>query len=240
MSLPKFIHMIDFSDIDHPKLNIPFTRLDIQPDPIEGISKYNEFIEIISNRDKHFKRVEDDGGEIIDRDATSKIFTHFLGNVSYEDINTMLEIRRTSFVSCWVNGDKESLPMWNLYAGIEGVFIMVNKESLINKLKAVGVTKYGNAIYKKENVSIENAPFHKNEYYEYENEFRFLIKSESKEKVIIKTIDLDDDLEFSVKTHPQVPEWIKDCYSKVLKVQSIHINNSEFEIAFKKITEIIG
>lgn len=227
-TLSKLIDMLGLSDESNPVLKIPFTRLDIQSDPIEGVSNYSELMNIIKARDDYFKNVREDGGEIINEEKTTNLFKHPVD----EKINTILKTRKTSFVSCWVNGKEENLPMWNLYAGFEGALITLKKKGLVQSLTESGVSEYKNVEYEKEVSTPEDAPFYKNNFYKYENEFRFVIRKNIDEKVIYKDVSIDMNLGLTISTHPQASNLIKKCYRKIASNDVLKIRDSLYTSDF--------
>lgn len=240
ITLPKLIDMLDLTDQSNPVLKIPFTRLDLQSDPIEGVSNYSELISILKFNDDYIKRVEKDGGIINDKKAVKDYYKNF-SNVNIDEIlEEIIETRKTSFVSCWVNKKEESLPMWNLYSRKEGAVIKINKKHLVNSLKDSGVRKYDNVVYEKEAKTQDEALFRKNNYYKYEDEFRFVIRSHKGEKIIYKEISIDKKLEFTIVTHPQASDLIKNCYQKIVDHKAITLRESSLVMDFLLLKEFLG
>lgn len=238
MTFPKIVDFFQVDDEGQHYLKIPFTRLNIQEDPIEGITNINAFVEVLRDYYEYKSVVEDGGGEILDIHATMSSFASENKNTQEESIKKIQKIRNSSYVSCWVNSEEEHLPMWNLYANRQGAIVQIDKDSLIGKLNEMSVTS-DTVCYEKNVNDLEKAPFHKNDYYSYENEFRFLITDDSRNDVILFKDVYINSSKIKVKTHPQAEPWIKNNYNTILKNHSVDVINSDYEFFFNEVSRYL-
>lgn len=141
--------------------------------------------------------------------------------------------QRKYFLSCWLVHHRESVAMWNTYSDANGIALKVRAHDLIcaiesntNNISDSDTIKYlyhGQIVYKdflksndrkslKDNVRIIG--FHKDLSFEYEREYRFLLKqdvnSENEDIPFLKMkIDGFDNLKFNMIFHPKMEDWKK-------------------------------
>ena len=201
-----------------------FTRLDLLPDPFEGIMtrliKERYIAKLTPSKEKINPRLSK---EFREKALEEKEYIESL----YE--KDAPKRQKSQYVNCWFKGDRESMAMWNLYSNKEGVAIKINGRYLVDYLKRIIeiqpllMKKYkficGNVEYYKlnpvdlkEKVNIKYSAFKKDVSYEYEHEYRFLIATPltniDKNPSNIK-LDLTDNFFHNVEIicHPEMPDW---------------------------------
>jgi len=230
--------MIDEDEDGNPQLKIPFTCMEIQNDPIEGVFNYGDFNSSMRNYNSYKDRVVKDGGEIIN-ELKTQITMASINGVDRKAVEEVIRIRKNTYISCWVEGNEESLPMWNMYSGKQGFLITVNKEELIKQLSSS--VESDNVNYERKNVEPNKVPFVKNEYYKYENEFRFLIRDNScSSNVIFKRIDRGDDLNLKIKPHPRMEDWIERSYKEIIENAGLSCVKSDFYDDFQTLKRLLS
>ena len=172
-----------------------FTRLDKFEDPIEGIR--TSLLRELNSSDKQ-----------LDLDAPK-----------------IREMQTRNYVNCWFAGDRESMAMWNLYSNADSVVIKVDFEllkkeiekSFKNNLRTTPDLKiFGKSVtYLDLNPfdsnlplqKISNSAFKKDRCFEYEKEYRFLIKTSSAIPEEFHKIPINfEKLKLKVLAHPKIEE----------------------------------
>lgn len=122
LSLHKFISFLK-------QRTLFFTRLDLFPDPFEGVSttliKQRYLARLTPTREKMNPRLPQ---ELIEKNLREKEYTERL----YD--KEALKRQKSQYVNCWFKGDRESMAMWNLYSNKESIAIKINKKILLDYL----------------------------------------------------------------------------------------------------------
>jgi hypothetical protein len=122
--------------------------------------------------------------------ADYKIWNDRLNSLGEKDVNHAQNYQRKEFcISCWHYNDKESLPMWKLYSQMgNGIAIQTTfqdfKESFkyIDDIITAGAVTYidyeKESFFKGKKYNVEGIIpfFHKRSIYEYEHEYRAIIR----------------------------------------------------------------
>lgn len=153
-------------------------------------------------------------------------------------------------ISCWHNVDNESLAMWDtsfdsfdkrrVYAikfelnELIGLFNSSNVPILTSE------NLFGNAVYQdlknkgsiSKNKRIRNAAFRKENAFEYEKEFRFILKLKSKFNTEGQNINIGNpqDLKFTIMVNPLLKKRVFNYYEYILKndpIAKIKLRHSE-------------
>ena len=103
---------------------IRFTRMDEFEDPMEGVP-LRALVTYAEERDLELIGDDKLSDLILDRTKFKK-----LSKEMQDRITNIKAIQRSSFVSCWFLGKRESMAMWNLYSNTDGVAVKVSAASL--------------------------------------------------------------------------------------------------------------
>lgn len=167
--------------------------------------------------------------------------------------------RMDRFVNCFYASNYESLAMWQLYSGIQGVAIRFKSDSLLDYIKnfysqnlgekyqlSANYVEYKNIINKEYydedgNIEMPNitfSPFKKDEIYSYEKEYRILLfrYNSIDERPTVK-IDSWDNLDFDVYVHSELDNWKIKIIEDLLKEYGIDKRVVKSEIITNKIVE---
>ncbi len=240
--LHRFIYLIT-------KKKIFFTRLDNLDDPFEGLStkflRNNHLNAKTEAQLEHSYSLLNENNEEFEK---LKKFSHVIQN-------QIKEVSQTKqYVSCWFNGDRESMAMWNLYSNHDSVAIKVNFEILRDclsqsfsqlvsenngKISIVGdEIKYLRLNPFDENLKRQSLNFSalkKDESYSHENEYRFLIISndlETRPQFFSVPIDLEK-LKLTILTHPKMEHWKFENLKELLKLTKLNIELIKSPIVLK-------
>lgn len=162
------------------------------------------------------------------------------------------------FLSCWLIHHRESVAMWNSYSDDNGLALKINSGQLIESITRYGVLLsdaekmknmfHGKVAYidflnpierLKFKQEINIIGFQKDESFEHEKEYRFLIKQDihnyRDDLLSIAKLKLNnfDDLKFDLIFHPKMSEWKKENIKKILKVlklKNFTPKNSELKL----------
>lgn len=179
------------------------------------------------------------------------------------DFLHLLEIlkiyRMDRFVNCFYASDFESLAMWQLYSGIQGVAIRFVSKSLLDYIEnfysknlSENYSLNGNYVDYRNVINIDFydefvnptkpditfSPFVKDIMYKHENEYRiFILRHNSiDEKPIIK-INNWSDIDFEIFVHSDLEDWKKQIIQDLLDDKGISKEVKQSEIITKKIVE---
>lgn len=176
-----------------------------------------------------------------------------------QKLNTLKHKQKRCFASCFYAADEESIAMWKLYGGIQGVAIKFDSVELFNALNDVynktlndkmefGGNKmnYLNLIninpYTEtgEIVKLDQdySPYNKDISYRHENEYRFILINTNPDLIDSKNkslkIDLDDRyLEFIVS--PDTEQWKKDLLNQLINKNGYDKTISNSRIITKEV-----
>jgi len=204
-----------------------FTRLDAFDDPIEGVTAWQ-----LGQREKVKDwaiSVDGFNPNIPLNMRRNMVLEKKVSDAVY--IEEVKKSQKCQFINCWFHGDRESMAMWDLYAGRDSVAVKVKAEDLIvqTKLSAEGLVKEcGNRIcfiggpvkYYKLNPfdqrakrpPIKYAMMKKDEAYKHESEFRFGISAllnwlEDDPKEFFRLELSTVNLEVELICHPMMEHW---------------------------------
>lgn len=224
MDLIKFIHMMS-EEI------LYFTSLDKFDDVLEGTSE--EAALMI----KTTREIADIPREQRKLNIPENFYTeHGFGVLNIHE--RLKHFQKEFFVNCFYSSDTESEAMWNLYTGLQGVAIRFDAIKLFDYIKnyhekklkdrytfGAGRMDYKNLcdldFYDEKGTIIEPttnmSPFSKNEIFEHENEYRFILckLDENSEKPVVKIEDWNL-LGISVFACPDMDEWKIDLIEKLI------------------------
>jgi len=201
-----------------------FTRLDLLPDPFEGVTttliKQRYLAKLIPPRERMNPRLPQ---ELIEENLRQKEYTER----QYDEES--IKKQKSQFVNCWSRGERESMAMWNLYSNKESIAIKITKKDLLDYLENIlnmqpllfpgyklicGPVKYYelNPVNLKVAVNVPYSAFKKDVAFEFEKEYRLLIvKPLDKIDDIVVNIDLNitDILmnKMEIICHPEMNKW---------------------------------
>jgi len=199
-------------------------------DPMEGIP-LRALITYEEERDLDIIKDEKLSDLILDRTKFKKLSVEMQNR-----IKNIKAIQRSSFVSCWFLGKRESMAMWNLYSNTDGVAVKVPATSLFKHFEEVsdaffneGASAFygGKVIYQDfktinaedESSIVPKIALRKDESYKHEEEFRFVVrtKSDSEESESFTSTILNlSSLKMKVVCHPLMAEWKRDNIKQIL------------------------
>ncbi len=222
-----------------------FTRLDKFQDPIEGIptgllrrnAKYSTIPSSVSDFPESVPESERE------KLVNEKKMHEYLMDENIE------KNQKCQYVSCWFSGTRESMAMWNIYSNSDSVALKAdfktlkdglnssfqdfivendNKISIIGEsIKYLPLNPFDSKLEKQKLVS---SGLKKDESFEYEKEYRFLISSKknanAQKMFFAIPVDLNS-LKLTVVTHPSMEEW------KFQNIQKL-INKSGKSISLQK------
>jgi hypothetical protein len=188
-----------------------------------------------------------------------KIENEFFNEKGREFLFMLEQIKKfriNRFVSCFYTSDYESLAMWHLYSGKQGVAIKYKSESLLEYISTffsqnlkdkyqltANYVKYLNLLNK--NIYDEFgkpilpnssfSPFIKDIMYEYENEYRILIfgSNPTDERPIIKINDWND-IDFEIVVFSDLEDWKIKIIQELVRDYGINSSVRKSEIITKK------
>jgi hypothetical protein len=238
------------------------TRLDKFEDKKEGITLNHLILKKLKNETEKFLNNNKIGNSISVEVAGGKM------NRIDDEIN---QIQKSNFANCWFIAEEysESVAMWNLYSSPNSVAIKIKYSDFKNKLLKNGFTAYENSLeivcapikyvnfsnpYSEE-FNLIDSVFLKDLSFQYENEFRIIIKKEFKkipveyhpeiyrkksEKLhqifepfgINLIINQFEDYNFEIVFHPKSQDWIKKDIKKIVKLSKVNLkfNDSLLEL----------
>lgn len=244
----KFINLYEFLSFLKNR-ELYFSRLDTFEDEFECCSEADAWNIVQSLRI----------AEIIKSHRNIEIEDNFYENNGLSAINHLIPLKeyQTKFCgSCFFSSDSESVAMWKLYSNNLGVAIKFNSKELTQNIKSnfkklkdtdvklkYGSMKYVNrfeiSIYD-ENSNIRtldttNSPFHKDQSFNHENEYRFIIEKINglfiSEGYGIK-LDLDEKY-FSFYVSPGTQDWQIDILNSLLNEYGINKKIEKSQIVHK-------
>ncbi len=147
---------------------------------------------------KYVSRVLTDGGIINNKKSLLKSLNKLFGiNDSLsKELLEAIEYSNEHLMLCWFKGtenspDSESFAMWDLYAKNNGILIGYPLQDVVDSFKKIDLQvsnknlEYVNFLTKDFDPNLHcnlNSLFFKNESYEHEKEYRFIIKEKSNVK----------------------------------------------------------
>ncbi len=225
---------IDFNKLLYLIINkqIYFTRFDNFEDGLEGLTGRGIELKMLTQQEPLTK----DNINGFD-DETKENLINFDKNNRQEYLNTIRNSQQTQFASCWFLEKKESLAMWKLYSGKEGVAIRFNAKQLIDtiiaaaqnytnsdfKILYLGPVDYKN-IWPVDLTETFDGKFNglkKDKSYIYENEFRFVVavskKHKGKHNSFMLPIGELSSYNMSIITNPFMENWKIENLKSLLK-----------------------
>jgi hypothetical protein len=238
------------------------TRLDKFEDKKEGITLNHLILKKLKNETEKFLNNNKIGNSISVEVAGGKM------NRIDDEIN---QIQKSNFANCWFIAEEysESVAMWNLYSSPNSVAIKIKYSDFKNKLLKNGFTASENTLeivcapikyvnfsnpYSEE-LNLIDSVFLKDLSFQYENEFRIIIKKEFKkipveyhpeiyrkksEKLhqifepfgINLIINQFEDYNFEIVFHPKSQDWIKKDIKKIIELSKVDLkfNDSLLEL----------
>jgi hypothetical protein len=205
MDVYKFYDMVQ-------QQHIPLPRMSSFSDPLEGIP-----LGLILDLKENNSSIQD---YILKRDL--------LPPESQKRIDSYWMIQRSTYVSCWFHSKQESMAMWDLYAGKDGVAISVDAASLIGKVMEyldsvedysinaayAGFVKYKDVLDFQpakdiENMKVSRVALRKHSSYDHEKEFRIVFRRREDSDVNFLSIPIPSFhlIDSQFYTHPGMQPW---------------------------------
>ena len=227
---------------------IRFTRMDEFEDPMEGIP-LRALITYEEERDLEIIKDEKLSDLILDRTKFRKLSTEM-----QDRIKNIKAIQRSSFISCWFLGNRESMAMWNLYSNPDGVAVKVPIFTLLNHFEKESDAFFepdissfyaGKVVYQNfktidatdESSTVPKIALRKDESYEHEKEFRFVIRTKNDSEELdsfTSTIEDLSKLNLKVVCHPLMAEWKRNNIKQLLKDAQLEKAFTPSEIRLRK------
>lgn len=241
MRLWRYLDIYKFYDMVSRK-HIPLTKMGLFSDPLEGISLG---LIIDMNGLKH-----SDGKHFGINDLLA--INDKLPKEVQARISSYFEIQQTTYVSCWFHSDQESMAMWNLYSGKDGIALSVNAMNLIGKVQEhlgqvadplikaayAGFVKYVDVLdfnigIDVSRMKVNKVALRKHKSYEHEKEFRIVLRyGKSVSNVVgsvseinflsIPIVDFNS-LDAKFYTHPEMPSWKQFCVARMSAQNNLDI-----------------
>jgi hypothetical protein len=227
MSLPKFLYLINYSELF-------FCRLDKLSDQLEGTLPI-----------KNKTQIQE---EIFSLHFT--ISNHFASDFANHEEENINSSRQYTLASCWSKNEDESFALWKLYLDGHkyGIAVQTTYQKIKNSIcSADDDILFGEVIYDDSvnDVKQSTLNFRKNKYYSFENELRAIILNQyiindSKEKLpkyeIGKYIKVKlNELIEAVYISPLAPEWFNKLVADIIFTQY----KLSFPIKGSKIKEVL-
>jgi len=204
------------------KKQIYFTRFDNFEDGLEGLTGRGIELKMLTQQKPLTENNINDFEE-----KTKEELINFDKNNRQEYLNTLTNSQQTQFASCWYLEEKESITMWKLYSGNDGVAIRFNARQLIDTIIATAesytnsdfkILYFGPVDYKNIwpidlNEIFDNKfnGLKKDKSYNHENEFRFVAsvfaKHKGNHKNFLLPIGELSSYELSIITSPFMKNW---------------------------------
>lgn len=227
---------------------IRFTRMDEFEDPMEGVP-LRALVTYAEERDLELIGDDKLSDLILDRTKFRK-----LSKEMQDRITNIKAIQRSSFVSCWFLGKRESMAMWNLYSNTDGVAVKVPATSLFKHFEEVSESFFevgASAFYggkvdyqdfktigaEDDSASVPRVALRKDTSYEHEKEFRFVVRTKSgseENESFTSTIDDLSILNMKVVCHPLMAEWKRNNIQQILKDAKLEKAFTLSEIRLRK------
>jgi len=153
-------------------------------------------------------------------------------------VENMKRDRKNLYVNCFFASGSESVAMWNLYSGIDGVAIKYSADSLLEYIRTyykailksdffieAGMVSYEKVInhqmYDSNGEIVRDfniSPFIKDECYKHENEYRIIItkRNDSKSAPILPIVDWNR-IDFDIYVHSDLEDWKISTINDILK-----------------------
>lgn len=216
----KFFDLYKFISFLRTK-EIIFSRLDQFEDAMEGCSE--EMANLLTN----------------ELQIAESSRSHKKSDLNTE-LNTLKNMQRIIYASCFYASNEESIAMWKLYTGVQGVAIRFHSFELYKNMRKVHSQALGdkmdlggnkmdyinllNTNHDKEDGSIKKlnqsySPYNKDVSYKHENEYRFILVSHTPSIVgtEVKTLKIDLDekyIDFIVS--PDTENWRKELLNQLI------------------------
>lgn len=228
-----------------------FSRLDLFQDPFEGIATRSIKENYMAGRMPNLEDM-DDRIPIEQRQDVLDLKKALEAKFEQESLIK----QKTQYINCWFKGQRESMAMWNLYSDKTGIALKINGRQFIDYLKEqidnekelypnyklicgqVEYRKLNPVDLEQEKTNIKYSALKKDESFQYENEYRLLIKSPETEYFVqnnpdVIEIDLSSDF-FKITEvicHPEMPVWqikniinlAKECHFKQISKSQIQL-----------------
>jgi len=227
---------------------IRFTRMDEFEDPLEGIP-LRALVTFEEERDL----------ELIGDDKLSDLILDLtkFKKLSFEmqdRIKNIKAIQRSSFVSCWFLGKRESMAMWNLYSNTDGVAVKVPAINLFRHFEnssenifdqnvssfyagKVNYQDFKTIDAEDESAAVPKVALRKDVSYKHEEEFRFVIrtkKDDAEKDSFTSVIEDFSSLKMKVVCHPLMAEWKRNNIQQILNDASLSRAFTLSEIRLRK------
>ncbi len=146
MKLTRYMDINKYKDLLSTKtLFLP--RYDILGDPYEGCLGHIPIDKLIEKQTNRFSRIT---AMPLESDTLAREFLEAFEPILYHDF-----LRKFTFVSCWHQSDRESMPMWKMYAE-RGIMIKTDLSSLCSSL-GVNAEGYEHSDVFQENHGIDSS-----------------------------------------------------------------------------------
>ena len=215
----RYIDVYKFYDMIARK-HIPFPRMSSFEDRLEGMP-LGLILDLNQDRDTL-------GSPVSFQDFLSR--KDSFPTETQKRIESYDEIRNTTYVSCWFHANHESMAMWNLYAGKDGVAISVDAASLIGEVckhldnahdASMDAAYAGFVEYKDmlplepeaymEQLKVGRIALRKHKSYEHEKEFRIVFRRKKplEDDSRYMNIPIADfkSIDARFYTHPEMSDW---------------------------------
>lgn len=232
--------------------NLVFTRLDRFEDPLEGLP--DKILSILS-----ILEIEPNSKKELNDSFTDEQKDDFLIKRRYDEkyANEQIDLyQKMQFANCWFLSRKESFAMWNNYSNKDSVAIRYKPNDLL-KIVLPSANSYVHADfqefvyglvdyddiwpynhYKKSRKDIIYTAFKKDNSYEHENEFRFLVATNTEcinkyDSFELPLGDITKD-DFWIFTNPYMDQWKFNNLKQMLKDYSMDKKLYKSKLKIKK------
>jgi len=226
-----------------------FNRLDLLPDPFEGITmkliQERKIASLYPEKENWNPKIPLDVHEENYRKSKETL-------KKVKDESEILQ--KSQYVNCWFKGNRESMAMWTIYSDPDSVAIKINGRNFIDYLKRLlslqpymeqnlklifGAVDYMelNPVNLLKESNVKYSGLKKDVSYAFEEEYRLLlltpIKSDVHTNPPYKTLDLTTDFLKTIKivTHPLMESWKFSNIQRLCNLLEINnISPSKIEI----------
>lgn len=199
-----------------------------------SLNDFDDVYESVGKVNSYFLGAIKQTAEIKLKDRNPAIEPDYFEQRSFDIIDSLHALskdRARYFANCFYSAENESVAMWNLYSGVQGIAIRFNATSLYKFIKdyyykklekdyylIANKVRYEKVLYHKvydENGilkswlnDISGTPLVKDEAYIHENEYRFIFEKRSGTvgRPIVKLDDFSQ-IEFSVFVQSNIEDW---------------------------------
>lgn len=229
----KFFDLYKFISFLRTK-EIIFSRLDQFEDAMEGCSE--EMANLLTNE----LHIAESSRSQKKSDLNPELYDE-TGHEFLKKLNTLKNMQRTIYASCFYASNEESIAMWKLYAGVQGVAIRFHSYELYKNMRQVHSQVLGdkmdlggnkmdyinllNTNHYKEDGSIKKlnqsySPYNKDVSYKHEDEYRFILVSHTPSilDTEVKTLKIDlDEGYFDFIVSPDTENWKKELLNQLIR-----------------------